>query len=179
MSRLLFNNYFLIVCVNPRVLDFLRLWAKRYRSDLTNNQVSNLLKLLVAKCNRNTSNEFKLIFLQHHPEKNRRLSTYDLAGSPPTTPISPPSPKQKTSTMPHLNLLDNLFMDMPVPLVANELTRLEAELFVTITVRELVNQGWQAEPELNLSPNVTRIIERFNEVRYNQRTRNNSSVETN
>ncbi len=54
--------------------------------------------------------------------------------------------------------------------IAVELTKIEAQLFQSITAREFLDQAWQKEDKLFRSPNLTKVIERFNQVQSKQTT---------
>lgn len=58
------------------------------------------------------------------------------------------------------------FLDVPLELLAEEMAAHEIRLMHAVGPREFLNQGWQKNADLNLAPNITAIIDRFNQVSY-------------
>ena len=45
-----------------------------------------------------------------------------------------------------------------------ELTLLEYDIFCSVEAKEFIKLAWQQKDKKELSPNITRLIKRFNEV---------------
>jgi hypothetical protein len=138
---------------------FMRLWARHFFGDLRLRDRAAVLGAMPGLGD-STNNELKLLFVQ----ANHRLAQ---------TKAAPPSYTPKGLTLSRIedfsnlaDLANNLFTVKDQLCVAVELTRTEAHLFQAITAREFLDQAWQREDKILLSPNLTKIIERFNQVSY-------------
>lgn len=58
------------------------------------------------------------------------------------------------------------FLDLKSIDLARELTMEEFELYCSVEPRELVAQAWQKDNKMEIAPNLTRLIERFNKIGY-------------
>lgn len=138
---------------------FMRLWARHFFGDLRRRDRVAVLGAMPGLGDAR-NNEFKLLFVQ----ANHRLAR--IKATPPV-----PAPKgltlNRVEEFAHLaDMANKLFAVKDQMSIAVELTRTEARLFQMITAREFLDQAWQREDKILLSPNLTRIIERFNQVSY-------------
>lgn len=138
---------------------FMRLWARHFFSDLRRRYRANALSVMPL-LGESVNNELKLLFLQ----ANYRLAQMRAASSAPVAKSLSLSSMDELSGL--ANTANKLFSVKEPLSIAVELTQIESHLFVAITEREFLDQAWQRENKILLSPNLTKIIERFNQVSY-------------